>query len=103
VALEDADDLAVFFDTEEFAIAASYTASGGSAVSVTVVLNDPQVIASVGRHGLLQRDDYIQVRKSEVADPKAGDQWVIDGLTYKHGHRELDPSGKIWTINLNKQ
>jgi hypothetical protein len=104
VALDDSEDVSIFFDTADFATTATYTPTGGgSASSVTVIFDKAQIVAGFVGVGAIQAAPQIQVRKSEVANPRNGDSYVIDGVTYSHGTPTLDPSGKIWTITLNRQ
>lgn len=74
----DLDD--VFYNTDEFATAATYTPSGGSAVSVSVI----KVEANPAIMDPPPPDDtlIIRVRESEVASPARGDSFVIDSTTY---------------------
>ena len=46
--VESATDLSDFFDTDEFALAASYTVTGGSAATVNVVFDEGHVAVDVG-------------------------------------------------------
>ena len=46
--VESATDLSEFFDTDEFALAASYTVTGGSAATVNGVFDEGHVAVDVG-------------------------------------------------------
>ena len=103
--LESADDLAVFFNTDEFAVAATY-----NGVAVTVIFDDaegrvparaPGPAGEVGVQTLA-----LFVRRSEVASPAAEDTVVIaSGYaagTYKVRDRGRDIDGAVWRLTLRK-
>jgi hypothetical protein len=100
MAVESADDLASFFDTEEWASSAVYRA-GGTGDPVTV-----SVVPDLGtRRGDFQDVDVVQdggtfrLRKSEVSAPGNGDTLELDGVTYTvQGEPELDIHGLIWLV-----
>lgn len=101
MAVEDDSDVATFFDEDAPGFAQAAQVASGVASTVAVLLDTPRTIGGLGTNGMPQENPSLRVRKSECANPKKGDTWVIDGATYKFGHRELDPAGKIWTISLN--
>ena len=103
MAVEDDDDIATFFDEDAPGYAQAAQVASGVASTVAVLFDTPRTIGGLGTSGMPQENPSIRVRKSECADPKKLDTWTIDTTTYKFGHRELDPSGKIWTISLNPQ
>ena len=104
MAIEDDDDIALLFDLGDFAVSATYTPTGGgSPVVVSVVFNRPKSISGLGPIGSVQTDYSVMVRATEVATPRAGDTYLIDGDTYKHGHATVDDTGKIFHVSLNKQ
>ena len=100
MAVESADDLATFFDTDEFGVAATYTPSGGSATAVTVWIMKPQEIQALGLAGIRQHNITGLLRKSEAADP-AGGTLVVSGTTYQIVEPEIDETDKIWSFGLH--
>lgn len=106
MAVEDADDLATFFEVDEFAEAASFTPDGGSAVAVSVVTNLPRQVVGLGIAGAAQHNRSLLVRKSEVEAPDGGSFTGIvsmgSGVTYRVAEAVLDDTGKVWTCFLKR-
>jgi len=77
-------DLAVFFNTDEFAETVIYTATGGVAASITAIVTresegqDPYV------RGIFTATALVLVKKSEVATPRHGDIYAFDSQTWEH-------------------
>lgn len=100
VGVESAADLAVFFNTGEFAESGTYRA-GGTGDPETV-----SVIPDLGtRRGDLHGADIVTngatflVRVSDIASPASGDTLVIGATTYTfQGTPELDYTESIWHI-----
>ena len=81
LATDIASDLSeVFYDTDEFAMSATYTPSGGSAAAVSVIKEEanPAIMDPPPPGDTL----IIRAMASEVADPARGDTFVIDSETY---------------------
>jgi hypothetical protein len=98
--VEDAETLATFFDEDEFAIAATYTPSGGgAAVACSIIIDAPQEVQGLGVAGIVQTNRRVMVRKSEVANPADG-TLTIDGTSYSIVEPELDITEKIWSFGL---
>lgn len=104
MALEDTDDVATFFqDDAPNAKTALYQPVAGGSSSVTVLWDCAQVIGNLGRAGMAQENDRLQVMRAAVPDPSEGDVFVVDAVNYNFGERELDPTGQIWSITVHKQ
>jgi len=72
-------DLSVFFNTDEFAVAASYTPSGGTAKTINVIFDkDYAALSGVGDYR-----DVCLAKASDVSAAKPGETLVIGSTTYK--------------------
>ena len=100
MAVEDAADLAGFFEDSEFAAAAVFTPSGGSGVPVTLLMARPQVSAGLGGLGISAPQRIALVRKSEIAAPARGDALAVGAETLIVKEVTLDDSGLIWRLGL---
>ena len=81
--VETADDLACFFDTTEFAVAGTYTPSGGSPVPVDVVLTRDVEIAPSGYDTIMSdRVTVAAFSKSVVASPAKDATLVVGSETW---------------------
>jgi hypothetical protein len=83
MAIESASDLAGYFDTEAFGVAALYTPSGGSGSSISVILNREFVaVESGGTVGVESYSPVVHCRLSDVTNIGHGDTFVISSTTY---------------------
>jgi hypothetical protein len=101
--VESEADLAVFFNVDEFGVAAVYSPlGGGSSTPCTLLMGtqDRTVAASLGR-SILQSIEA-SVRKAELAAPARGGTFVVDGktLTIQGDPRTDDAERRIWTFAL---
>lgn len=81
--IEDATDLAAFFDTEDFAVEAVWRAGGtGSPTTVSVLpaLSDRDV--DVFGQSVRSSAGVFLVRASDIEAPAAGDTLTIDGTIW---------------------
>lgn len=82
--VESADDLAVFFNADEFGVEAVYTPpGGGSTTACTVILSDadvPERSEFAGRPPM--QGKLIAVRASELAAPAGGGRFAIGAQIY---------------------
>lgn len=76
--LTDLDD--VFFDTDEFAEAGTYTPSGGDPASVNFIPEemDPSIMSDAPPGD----ERIIRVKTADVSDPQRGDAFTIDSETW---------------------
>lgn len=75
------DDAGVFFNTDEFGQAATYTPRGGAAVSCTVVLE--RNVEREGTDGIGVVNAFeCSFQRSEVSSPIRNAAVVVDGTTY---------------------
>ena len=89
------EDLAEFFDVDEHAQAASYTPSGGSASSITVIFRNEFYLEDGGTVGVETTQPVITVQTSKVPGIAHGDVIAISGCklqrhryqTRRHWHK----------------
>jgi len=83
MAVETATELAIFFDVDDFGIAATYTPVGGQPRTVNGIFDNPQ--ASRNATDLLDVTipaPQFVCRTSDVASVAEGDALVIGGVSY---------------------
>jgi len=79
-------DLTTFFNTDEFAETASYTAIGEAAVDITVIPTRGNPFQEPYVRGEETATCEIEAMRSEVPNPQHGDIFVFDSETW-----EFDP------------
>ena len=100
MAVEDATDLATFFETEEWGQAATYYPRIGPAVACTVVL-DQALDARQAASALLRVPvRVVRVRRSEIAEPRRDDKIQVGDEIMRIQAAELDIEGVMWTLGL---
>jgi len=77
-------DLAVFFNTDEFAETVIYTATGGVAASITAIVTREGEGQEPYVRGIFTATALVLVKKSEVATPRHGDIYAFDSQTWEH-------------------
>ncbi len=108
MAIEDADDRAVFFDADDFALAAVYAPPSGPAVAVTVLDWKPDMAAALGSPGFLlspaaqDAARVVWLRRDQVATPARGGTITIDGAAYPVREAVTSQDGQIWQLTLGK-
>jgi hypothetical protein len=94
MAVESADDLAVFFDADDFGTAATYTPSGGSASTVNGIFRNVFFEAEAGGNvGVAMQDPIFICRTADVSSAAEGDAISISGTAYTVRVVEPDGSG----------
>jgi hypothetical protein len=85
-----------------FGIDAVYTPAGGEPIPVRVIARRPDTIAGFGETRIHSATATSEVRASEVASPRPGDQLIIDGQTFVvQGEPERhDPDRLVWTLDI---
>jgi hypothetical protein len=85
-----------------FGIDAVYTPAGGEPVSARVIARRPDTIVGFGETRIHAETATFEVRASEVANPRSGDQLVVDGQTFVgQGEPERrDPDRLVWSLDL---
>ena len=83
MAIESASDLAGYFDTDAFGVAATYTPSGGSGSAIDVILNREFVaVEANGTVGVESYSPVVHCRLSDVTNIGHGDPFLISSTTY---------------------
>lgn len=85
-----------------FGIDAVYTPAGGEPVSVRVITRRPDTIVGFGETRIHAETATFEVRASEVANPRPGDQLIVDGDTFVvQGEPERrDPDRLVWMLDM---
>jgi hypothetical protein len=85
-----------------FGIDALYTPAGGEPIPVRVIARRPDTIVGFGETRIHAETTTFEVRASEVASPRPGDQLVVGGETFivqgEPGRR--DPEGLVWSLDV---
>jgi hypothetical protein len=84
-----------------FGIDALYTPAGGEPVSVRVIARRPDTIVGFGETRIHAETAMFEVRASDVASPRPGDQLAIGGEAFViQGEPERrDPDQLVWHVN----
>ena len=84
-----------------FGIDAVYTAAGGEPVLVRVVAQRPDTIVGFGETRIHAETATFEVRASEVASPRPGDQLTLGSVIFVvQGEPERrDPDRLVWTLD----
>ncbi|GAB5390189.1 MAG: hypothetical protein Alpg2KO_31570 [Alphaproteobacteria bacterium] len=103
MSVEDAGDLASFFDPDEFALSAVYSAGGGGAgVSVPVLARRGEALIHLDKfnRGALSGEMSLMIRTSDCPDLARGDTFTIDGELLECKSPELDATRKLWSVQV---
>ena len=85
-----------------FGIDATYTPAGVEPVSVRVIARRPDTIVGFGETRIHAETVTFELRTSEVADPRPGDQFAVGDDTFViQGEPERrDPDRLVWTLAM---
>ena len=85
-----------------FGVEALYTPAGGEPVSVRVIASRPDTIVGFGETRIRAETATLELRASEVANPRPDDQLTIGGETFViQGEPERrDPDRLVWTLDV---
>lgn len=85
-----------------FGIDAVYTPAVGDPVAVRVIARRPDTIVGFGETRIHAETATFELRASEVANPRPGDQLTVGGDTFVvQGEPERrDPDGLVWTLDV---
>ncbi|MFP6704707.1 MAG: hypothetical protein VCE75_01385 [Alphaproteobacteria bacterium] len=103
MAIEGATERAVFFDTDDFATASSYTPSGGSASTVNGIFdNENFEVDPLSGVGVVSAQARFACTMADLpSGAVSGDAFTIDGTAYTV--RVIQPEGTgITTLVLEK-
>lgn len=96
---EDAADLAGMFDPDDFAVSAIWRAGGiGSPVSVPVIRDAPDQVASAFDTPILQATDQLRVRVDSLPALAAGDTFTLGAEVLTVQHAEREATGALWRV-----
>jgi hypothetical protein len=84
-----------------FGIDALYTPAGGDPIPVRVIARRPDTIVGFGETRIHAETTTFELRASEVADPRPGDQFMLGSETFVvQGEPERrDPDRLVWTVD----
>jgi hypothetical protein len=85
-----------------FGIDATYTPAGGEPVPVRVIAKRPDTIVGFGEARIHAETSTFELRASEVANPRPGDQLTIGRETFViQGEAERrDPDRLVWILDV---
>jgi hypothetical protein len=85
-----------------FGTDALYTPAGGAPVPVRVIARRPDTIVGFGETRIHAETATFEVRASEVASPRSGDQLVLDGETFvvQGEPARRDPNRLVWALDV---
>jgi len=85
-----------------FGIDFTYTPQGGEPVAVRVVARRPDTIVGFGEARIHAETATFELRASEIASPRPGDQLTVAGETFVvQGEPERrDPDRLLWTVDV---
>ena len=93
------DAIDLLFTDPNIARAAVYTPDGGTPVAIRVIAKRPDEIVGLGETRIHAGTTLLDVRVSEIAEPRPGDRLVIDGEDYLvQGEPVRDAERLIWTL-----
>ena len=89
------------FADASIATDATYTPDGGSAAPVRVVLRRPDAVTEFGGAQVWSETTRVDLRVSEMANPRPGDGITIGGETFViQGEPTRDRERLVWTVDL---
>ena len=96
--VESAADRAGFFDTDEFAVAATFYPKAGPAVPCSVQRSSADLSGNLGDLNLNAMQTVLTVQFSEVGEVRGG-RFVIGSETFAVDRgAELEETRTIWTV-----
>jgi len=97
MAVETADDRAIFLNTDDFGVAASYTPAGGSATTVNGIFDNEYFETDAGGEvAFALQQPMFHCRTADVASAAEGDAITISGTDYIV--RNVRPDGTGMTM-----
>ncbi len=100
MAVEGDTERAIFFSSNDFGSAATYTPSGGSASTINGIFDKDYALAAIGDGvGVGSNDPRFICRTSDVSSATNGDAIVVNSVTYTVRNVEDDGTG-ITTLEL---
>jgi hypothetical protein len=94
MAVETADDRAIFFNVDDFGVAATYTPSGGSAVTVNGIFDHEYFAADAGGSvAVAIEQPRFLCRTADVSSADEGDALTVNATNYTIKVVEDDGTG----------
>ena len=86
-----------------FGIDALYTPTGGDPVGVRLIARRPDTIVGFGETRIHAETATFEVRASEVANPRPGDQLTVGGETFiiQCEPERRDPDRLVWGLDVS--
>jgi RNase P/RNase MRP subunit p29 len=84
-----------------FGIDALYTPAGGEPIAARVIAKRPDTIVGFGETRIHTETATFEVRASDVANPRPGDQITVSGeiLLVQGEPERRDPDRLVWTMD----
>jgi hypothetical protein len=84
-----------------FGVDAIYQPSEGDPISVRVIASRPDAVTGFGETRIHAETAIFEIRTSEVASPRSGDQLTLDDDSFViQGEPERrDPDRLVWTVD----
>lgn len=89
------EDIDAFFDTDDFAVAATYTPSGGSASTVNGIFDDEYFDEVGGPVGIEGSQPKFMCKLEDVSAVSQGDALSVGGITYQIVNVQKDGTGIV--------
>ena len=103
MAVESADDRAIFFGVDDFGVAATYNLQGGGSSTVNGIFdNDFIEVDAGGGIGVAMQQPRFQCRTADISTAAEGDTIVISAVTYTVRIVQDDGTG-MTVLVLEKQ
>ncbi len=103
MAVETSEDLACFFDFDEFGVSAEYEKTDGSKTNIIVLHKNPDETIEFGDTTIITDTNVFKVRVSEVSAPVKGDKIKISSDVFAVQDKpKADNKRQIWTISARQ-
>ena len=90
----------VLFADPHLAADGTFTPDSGAPIAVRVIVRRPDRIVAFGDARLASESAMFDLRVSEVADPRPGDQLEVSGRSYiLFGEPVRDAERLVWTVS----
>lgn len=102
--VEISADRAVFFDTDDFAVDATWQRGSSAAVAVVAIVDQPvRGLASGLGLGISDTARRAHLQSGQVPSVQSGDTLTIDGLIFVIANPSTDRTGRIHTVELREE
>lgn len=99
MAVETATELSIFFDTDDFGVAATYTPSGGSAATVNGIFDNAFFeVQSGGEVSVAMEQPTFVCRTSDVPSAAEGDALTVNAVAHTVRVVQVDGVGTTTLI-----